>query len=87
MQLNAKDPSKIIIPVQEEYIEWCFANSTALQGTLQNFTGQVTYHLDSHKLLQLSGTTALSLKPLNNHTSLKGLTVFTDGLGKQEKPL
>ncbi|NWX63007.1 POK11 protein, partial [Promerops cafer] len=86
LQLNAKDPSKII-PVLQEYFEWCFANSTALQSALQNFTGKITYHLSSHKLLQLSETTALSLKPLNHHTPLKSLTVFTDEFGKTGKPI
>ncbi|KAL2309113.1 hypothetical protein Nmel_005295, partial [Mimus melanotis] len=53
----AKDPAKIIVPVPQEYFE-CFANNTALQSALQNYTGQITYHLPSHKLLQLNGTTA-----------------------------
>ncbi|NWT34179.1 POK11 protein, partial [Cardinalis cardinalis] len=52
LQLNARDPSKIIISVTQEQFEWCFANSTALQSVLQNFSGQITYHLPSHKLLQ-----------------------------------
>ncbi|NWX58464.1 POK19 protein, partial [Promerops cafer] len=83
---NARDPSKIIIPVQE-YFEWCFANSTPLQSALQNYTGQITYHLLSHRLLRLSETTVLSLKPLNHRTPLKGLTLFTDGSGKTGKAI
>lgn len=59
LQLNAKDPVIIIVPVPQECFEWCFANSTALHSALQNYTGQITYHLPSHKLLQLNGTPAL----------------------------
>lgn len=87
MQLNARDPSKIVIPLQQEYFEWCFANSTLLQTALQNYIGQITYHLPSHKLLRLHATTVLSLKPLNQRTPLKGLSVFTDGSGKTGKTI
>lgn len=38
-------------------------------------------------MLQLSETTALSLKPLNYRISLKGLMVFTDGSGKTGKAI
>ncbi|NXO65691.1 POK19 protein, partial [Phainopepla nitens] len=78
---------KIITLVTQEQFEWCFANSTTLQSALQNFSGQITYHLPSHKLLKLSGETALSLKPLNSHTPLKGISVFTDGSGKTGKTI
>lgn len=75
LQLNARDPSKIIIHVTQEQFEWCFANCTALQSALQDFSGQITYHLPGHRLLKLSGETALSVKPLNSHTPLKGVSV------------
>ncbi|KAL2299493.1 hypothetical protein Nmel_014153 [Mimus melanotis] len=44
-----------------------------MQSALQEFSGQITYHLPSHRLLKLSRETALSLKPLNSHTPLKGV--------------
>lgn len=50
-------------------------------------TATSTYHLPSHRLLQLNKTTVLSLKPLNHRTPLKGLTVFTDGSGKTGKTI
>ncbi|KAL2311259.1 hypothetical protein Nmel_002957 [Mimus melanotis] len=78
---------KIIIPVTQEQFEWCFANSTALQSALKFFYGQITYHLPSHRLLKLTGETALSLKPLNSRTPSKGVTVFTDGSGKTGKAI
>ncbi|NXI00671.1 POK19 protein, partial [Pachycephala philippinensis] len=81
----AKDPAKIILPVQQEYFEWCFANSAPLQSALQNFLGQIAYHLPSHKLLQLAKSTTLSLQPKNSRVPLQGLTVFTDGSGKTGK--
>lgn len=43
LQLNANDPSKIIIPVIQEQFKWFFANCTALQSALQNFSRQITY--------------------------------------------
>lgn len=64
--LNARDPSKIIIPVTQKQFEWCFANCTALQSALQNFSGEIISHLPSHRLLKLSEETALSLKPLSS---------------------
>lgn len=54
---------------------------------MQNFSGQIGYHIPSHTLLLLSKTTALSLIPLNSCTPLKGITVFTDGSGKTGKTI
>ncbi|NXR98066.1 POK19 protein, partial [Oxylabes madagascariensis] len=82
-----KDPSKIIILVSQKQFEWCYAKSTFLQRALQNFSGQISYHLPSHKSLQLGGTTEISLKPLNSRTPLKGVTVFTDRSGKTGKAI
>lgn len=42
LQVNAKDPAQIIIPIKQEEFKWSLANCTALQCTLQNFTGQIT---------------------------------------------
>lgn len=87
LKLSAREPSKIIIPVTQEHIELSFANSNTLQSTLQNFSGQGLYHLPSHKYQQLSKESALSLKTLNSHRSLKGVTVFTDGSEKTRKAI
>ncbi|NXM47689.1 POK19 protein, partial [Gymnorhina tibicen] len=70
-----------------EYFEWCFANSAPLQSTLQNFMGQIAYHLPSHKLLQLAKSTSLSLCPKSSCVPLQGLTIFTDGSGKTGKAI
>lgn len=48
LQLNARDPSKIIIPVTQEHFEWCFANCTALQSALQNFSGPIIIYQAIH---------------------------------------
>ncbi|NXB12667.1 POK11 protein, partial [Cnemophilus loriae] len=83
----AKDPAKIILPVQQEYFEWCFVNSAPLQSALQNFLEQIVYHLTSHKLLQLAKSTVLSLRPKNSCVPLQGLTVLTDRSGKTGKAI
>lgn len=49
LQLTEADPAKIILPVRQEYFEWSFVNSTSLHSALQNFSGQIAYHLHSHK--------------------------------------
>ncbi|NXH33450.1 POK6 protein, partial [Myiagra hebetior] len=81
----AKDPAKIVLPVPQEYFEWCFANSAPLKSALQNVLGQISYHLPSHKLLQLEKSTSLPIGPKNSCVPLQGLTVFTDGSGKMGK--
>ncbi|NXS29909.1 POK19 protein, partial [Pomatostomus ruficeps] len=83
----ATDPEKIILPVQQDYFEWSFANSSPLQAALLSFLGQIVYHLPRHKLLQLAKSTSLSLRPKSSHVSLQGPTVFTDGLGKTGKAI
>lgn len=87
LQLNAKNPFKIILPVKQEEFEWCYGSSTSLQSTLQNFKGQIGYHFPSHILLETSKTTELSLKPLNSQTPVKGIAVFTHGSGKMGKAI
>lgn len=57
LQLNARDPSQIIIPVTQEQFEWCFANCTALQTALQKFSGQIACHLPNHRLLKWGNCT------------------------------
>ncbi|NXU16680.1 POK8 protein, partial [Pardalotus punctatus] len=83
----AKDPAKIVLPIQQEYFEWSFANSAPLQATLQSFLGKIAYHLPSHKLLQLAKSTPLSLCPKNSHIPLPGPMVFTDRSGRTGKAI
>ncbi|NXI04677.1 POK11 protein, partial [Pachycephala philippinensis] len=83
----AKDPAKIVLPIQQEYFEWSFATCAPLQSALQNFSRQIAYHLPSRKLLQLAKSTRLSLQPKNNRVLLQGPTVFTDGSGRTGKAI
>ncbi|RMC21197.1 hypothetical protein DUI87_02055 [Hirundo rustica rustica] len=61
LQLMGADPSKIILPVQREEFDWSYANNVSLQSALEGFSGQITYHLPSHKLLQVAKNTQFSL--------------------------
>ncbi|NWT76888.1 POK8 protein, partial [Prunella himalayana] len=81
------DPAKIVLPVQREDFDWCFANSVSLQNALENFSGQITYHLPSHKLLQVAKLTQISLRPKHSQEPVQGPTVFTDGSGKTGKAI
>ncbi|TRZ08157.1 hypothetical protein HGM15179_018950 [Zosterops borbonicus] len=81
------DPAKIILPVPQEDFDWSFANSISLQSALENFSGQITYHLPSHELLQVAKFTEISLRPKNSQEPVQGPTVFTDGLGRTGKAI
>lgn len=87
MQLTAKDPEKLVLPLKQDYFEWSFANSAPLQASLHSFMGQITYHLPSHKLLQLAKSASLSLRPKNSLVPLQGPTVFTDRSGRTGKAI
>ncbi|RMB94661.1 hypothetical protein DUI87_28896 [Hirundo rustica rustica] len=50
-------------------------------------TGQITYHLPSHKLLQVVKNTQFTLRPKNSQEPVQGPTVFTDGSGKTGKAI
>ncbi|NXX24038.1 POK19 protein, partial [Podargus strigoides] len=79
------DPAKIILPVQREDFDWSFANSVSLQSALENFSGQIAYHLPSHELLHVAKFTQISLRPKASQEPVQGPTVFTDGSGKTGK--
>ncbi|NWX63328.1 POK19 protein, partial [Promerops cafer] len=83
----AADPAKIVLPIERDTFEWSFLNNVLLQSALQSFSGQITYHLPSHKLLQLAKTTSLSLRLKNSRVPVRGPTVFTDGSGKTGKAI
>ncbi|RMC21814.1 hypothetical protein DUI87_02683 [Hirundo rustica rustica] len=87
LQLMGADPSKIILPVQREEFDWSYMNNVLLQSALEGFSGQITYHLPSHKLLQVAKNTQFSLRPKNSQEPVQGPTVFTDGSGKTGKAI
>ncbi|KAL2311280.1 hypothetical protein Nmel_002980 [Mimus melanotis] len=87
LQLIAADPAKNFLPVEWEFFEGSFVNSVPLQSVLQDFTGQIAYHLPSHKLFQMVETVKLSLRPKNSWVPVQGLTIFTDGSGKTGKAI
>ncbi|TRZ15138.1 hypothetical protein HGM15179_011998 [Zosterops borbonicus] len=86
-QLMGVDPAQIVLPVPREDFDWSLANSVSLQSALENFTGQITYHLPSHKLLQVAKSTQISLRPKHSQEPVQGPTVFTDGSGKTGKAI
>ncbi|RLV97573.1 hypothetical protein DV515_00011662, partial [Chloebia gouldiae] len=69
------DPAKIILLVQWEDFDWSFAHSVSLQSALENFSGQITYHLPSHKLM--AKFTQISLWPQNSQEPVQGPTLST----------
>ncbi|RMC20068.1 hypothetical protein DUI87_00914 [Hirundo rustica rustica] len=87
LQLMGADPSKIILPIQREEFDWSYANNVLPQSALEGFSGQITYHLPSHKLLQVAKNTHFSLRPKNRQEPVQGPTVFTDGSGKTGKAI
>ncbi|RMC19923.1 hypothetical protein DUI87_03490 [Hirundo rustica rustica] len=87
LQLMGADPTKIILPVQREDFDWSFASSISLQSALENFSGQITYHLPSHKLLHVAKFTEISLRPKISQEPVQGPTIFTDGSGRTSKAI
>ncbi|NXC63173.1 POK19 protein, partial [Aleadryas rufinucha] len=76
-----------VVPIPRDNFEWSLANSAPLQSALQSFSGQITYHLPSHKLLQLANSVNLTLWPKNSQVPVHGPIVFTDGSGKTGKAI
>ncbi|XP_014105165.1 PREDICTED: endogenous retrovirus group K member 8 Pol protein-like [Pseudopodoces humilis] len=87
LQLMGADPAKIVLPVPPEDFDWSFANSISMQSVLENFSGQIAYHLPSHKLLQVANFTKLSLRPRYSQEPVQGPPVFTDGSGRTGKAI
>ncbi|RMC09749.1 hypothetical protein DUI87_13536 [Hirundo rustica rustica] len=87
LQLMGADPSKIILPVQREEFDWSYANNVSLQSALEGFSGQITYHLPSHKLLQVAKNTQFSLRPKIAKSQCKVPPSSLTVRAKQEKPL
>ncbi|NXA14518.1 POK19 protein, partial [Sapayoa aenigma] len=82
---TGRDPMKIVVPVQNWYFEWCFANNYELQAALAGFHGQISYHLPSHPLLKLVKEVPFGQKLLSQSKPVDGPTVFTDGSGETGK--
>ncbi|TRZ05824.1 hypothetical protein HGM15179_021283 [Zosterops borbonicus] len=74
-------------PVPREDFDWRLTNSVPLQSALENFTGQISYHLPSHKLLQVAKSMQISLPPKHSQEPVQGPIVFTDGSGKTGKAI
>ncbi|OWK53814.1 Endogenous retrovirus group K member 8 Pol protein [Lonchura striata] len=87
LQLMGADPAKIVLPISREDFDWSFAHCVSMQCALENFSGQITYHFPSHKLLQVAKSTQISLRPRNSQEPVQGPTVFTDGSGKTGKAI
>ncbi|KAF4804330.1 hypothetical protein TURU_008789 [Turdus rufiventris] len=87
VQLMAADPARIILPIEWEFFGGAFINSVPLQSALQEFTGQIVYHLPRHKLLHMAKTVKLSLRPKNSRVPVRGPTIFTDRSGKIGKAI
>ncbi|NWQ78374.1 POK19 protein, partial [Columbina picui] len=81
----ARDPEMIVLPVQSNYFKWCMANSSALQATMMNYMGQISYHLPSHPVLKLGSQVKFGRKQLNQLNPVNGPMVFTDGSGRTDK--
>ncbi|TRZ06629.1 hypothetical protein HGM15179_020478 [Zosterops borbonicus] len=87
LQLMGVNLAQIVLPGPWEDFDWSLANSVSLQSALENFTGQITYHLASHKLLQVAKSTQISFRPKSSQEPAQGPTIFTDGSGKTEKAI
>ncbi|RMC08066.1 hypothetical protein DUI87_15540 [Hirundo rustica rustica] len=87
LQLMGADPAKIVLLVQREDFDWSFANSISVQSALEKFSGQITYHLPSHKLLQVAKFTEISLRPRTSQEPVQGPTIFTDGSRRTGKAI
>ncbi|RMC03244.1 hypothetical protein DUI87_20438 [Hirundo rustica rustica] len=85
--INGCGSRKDHTPVQCEDFDWSFANSVSLQNALENFSGQIAYHLPSHKLLHVAKFTEISLQPKISQEPVQGPTIFTDGSGRTGKAI
>ncbi|KAL2305033.1 hypothetical protein Nmel_007002 [Mimus melanotis] len=85
LQLMAAHPRKIILPEQRGFFEGSLVNTVSSQSTLPDLTGQIAYHLPSHKLLQMAEIVRLLLRPRNSQLLVQGPAVFTEGSGRTGK--
>ncbi|XP_074426790.1 uncharacterized protein LOC141736479 isoform X2 [Larus michahellis] len=83
LALSGMDFASICLPVTNMYLQWLFQQSDAFVFALTDYTGQLTSHPPSHKLLH-AHFNLISI-PKRCHQPLQGLTVFTNGSGKTHK--
>ncbi|NXK01487.1 POK19 protein, partial [Corythaixoides concolor] len=82
---QGRETACIRIPLTQEQLEWYLANSVMLQNTFLGFTGQVSIHYPSHKMLSALQDLPLQFRPWCCPMPVEGITVFTDGSGKTGK--
>ncbi|NWS05105.1 POK10 protein, partial [Motacilla alba] len=75
--------SYIYLPLKSGELEALFQTNEHLQFALDTYPGQISIHLQKHKLFYEWFN--LVPKSLKSRTPLKALTVFTDGSGKSHK--
>jgi len=85
VELSGKEPETIIIPMTEQYLQWCLQNSQLLQIALAAFSGQVKVQHPSHRPITFTEQQCLEQKSKCSATPVNGPTVFTDGSGKTVK--
>ncbi|XP_026700414.1 kinesin-like protein KIF6 [Athene cunicularia] len=84
-ELNRIEPEIIVIPVQENYLQWSLQNNLHLQIALSGFTGKLQIHHPSSRMLTFVGQHSLELKPKLSPAPIQGPTVFTDSIGRTGK--
>lgn len=88
LELTGKEPKTLFLPLTHDCLAWCQANSSnslTLQIALENFTGQISIHFPSHKLLSFCTEIELVCQPMCPHVPVDGKTFFTDGSGRTGK--
>jgi len=73
----------ICLPVASTYLQWLHQQSDAFSVAIAGYTGQLTSHPPSHKLL--NADFRLLSRPKRSDQPLQALTMFTDGSGKSHK--
>lgn len=85
LELTGKDPQIIYLPLTQDYLHWCLAQSPSLQVALEGYTGQLSVHFPSHKLFTFYSEISLISRPRLSDVPVTGKTFFTDGLGRTGK--
>jgi len=79
LELTGREPETVFVPLTQDYLTWCQANSLSLQVALENHTGQISIHFPSHKLLSFCTEVNRARPPLCQSVPVDGFTLFTDG--------
>ena len=83
LTLSGVDFTCICLPVTSMYLQRLYQQSDVFSMALADYTGQLTSHPPSHKLL--NANIHLISRPKRSDQPLQALTVFTDGSGKSHK--